>query len=277
MRSFIRAVRPFLCAVSLCALAGTVSAVEDRPVEGVATTAATAPPVEQPFLYLVDPHGPAPRQVMAGYALAFSSSAGAIRPIPGNFDSEGVVHTLSLEVGVIQQLRVFAQTMIAESIGSATDVNAVALQLGGRVLLTPARWQRFRLMATGAFLREFGASLGLYGELTATADVGRVRFAASIHAEHIFAGSRDPVDLYAVAGVSVRVARILRLGAEYIAQDLEALAEADDDAEGGARHYVGPDIALSLYKNRLLVTAGGAVQLAHSPGVLARGAVTYVY
>jgi hypothetical protein len=69
---------------------------------------------------------------------------------------------------------------------------------------------------------------------------------------------------------------MLRLGAEYIAQDLEAAAE-DDEAEGGARHYVGPDVALALYRNRLLVTAGGAVQIAQSPGVLARAAVTYVY
>jgi hypothetical protein len=264
-------VRTFICAVGLCALAGGARAVEDQPQP---TTAVA--PVEQPFLYMVDPHGPAAKQVMAGYALAFSSSAGAIRPIPGNFDSEGIVHTLSLELGVIDRVRVFAQTMIAESVGSTSEVNAVALQLGGRVLLTPARWQRLRVMATGAFLREFGAALGVYGELTATADVGRVRFAASLHGEHIFAGKRDPIDLYAVAGVSVRVARVLRLGAEYIAQDLEAAGEADE-AEGGARHYIGPDVALALYKSRLLVTAGGAVQVAHSPGLLARAAVTYVY
>jgi hypothetical protein len=249
----------------------TVNAAEDHP----APTAATAAPVEQPFLYMVDPHGPAARQVLAGYALAFSSSAGAIRPIPGNFDSEGVVHTLSLEVGVLDRLRLYGQTMIAESVGSAAEVNAVALQLGARMLLTPMRWQRFRLMLTGAFVREFGAALGMFGELTGTYDLGRVRLAASLHAEHIFSGARDPIDLYAVAGVSVRVVRILRLGVEYIAQDLEGLD--GDEAEGGARHYAGPDLALSLHKNRLLVTAGGAVQLAHAPGVLARAALTYVY
>ncbi|HEX9100875.1 MAG TPA: hypothetical protein VF997_01660, partial [Polyangia bacterium] len=157
------------CLVS--ALVARAGAVEDR----APPTTSTSAPVEQPFLYMVDPHGPAARQVLAGYALAFSSSAGAIRPIPGNFDSEGVVHTLSLEVGVIDRLRVYAQTMIAESIGSASDVNAVALQLGARLLLTPPAWQRFRLMVTGAFLREFGAALGAFGELTASWDVGRVR------------------------------------------------------------------------------------------------------
>ncbi|MGZ3404955.1 MAG: hypothetical protein ACXVAN_00825 [Polyangia bacterium] len=259
-------------ALGCLALSLTAHAVEDHP----APSASAAAPVEQPFLYMVDPHGPAARQVLAGYALAFSSSAGAIRPIPGNFDSEGVAHTLSLEVGVLDRLRVYAQTMIAESIGTTSEVNAVALQLGARLLLTPPRWQRFRVMLTGAFLREFGASLGAFGELTATYDLGRVRFAASLHGERIFAAQRDPIDLYAVAGVSVRVMRLLRLGVEYIAQDLEELG-GDDEAEGGARHYAGPDVALSLHNNRLLVTAGGAVELAHAPGVLARAGLTYVY
>jgi hypothetical protein len=254
----------------LAAVAAPARAADDRATSTPATT-----PVEQPFLYLVDPHGPAARQVLAGYALAFSSSGGAIRPIPGHFDAEGVVHTLSLEVGALDRLRFFGQTMVAQAIGTS-EVGAVAVQLGARAVLTPLSWQRFRLMVTGAFLREFGADLGVLGELTATYDLGRVRLAASVHGEHLFAGKRDPIDLYAVAGVSVRVVQMLRLGVEYVAQDLEAVAE-DDEAEGGARHYVGPDASLTLYHGKLLVTAGGAVQVAQSPGVLARAALTYVY
>jgi hypothetical protein len=99
----------------------------------------------------------------------------------------------------------------------------------------------------------------------------------AVHAEHLFAPGRDPLDLYAVLGVSVRVNRFLRLGAEYVGQDLEALADDDGDAEGGPRHYVGPDVALSLRKNHLLLTGGVAVELAGTPGVLARAALDYVY
>ena len=275
----MRSIAAAACVV--VALAAPARAGEDR-LDSTATPstapadAPTPAPVEQPFSYMVDTHGPAPKQVLAGYALAFSSTAGAIRPIPGNFDSEGVVHALSLEVGVLDRLRVFADTMIAESIGTTSEVNAVAVQVGARLLLTPPSWQRFRLMIAGAFLREFGADLGAFGELTASYDLGRVRLAASLHGERVFATGRDPIDLYAVAGVSVRVARPVRLGVEYVAQDLEE-ATGEDAAEGGTRQYVGPDIALSLHKDRVLLTAGGAVQLAHSPGLLARAAVTYVY
>lgn len=267
----MRTLGPIL--LCLCALAAPAGAVEDSTT----STEVTRAPVEQPFSYLVDTHGPAARQVLAGYALAFSSSAGAIRPIPGNFDNEGVVHQLALEVGVLDQLRVFAQTLIAESIGSATDVNAVAVQLGARAILTPMRWHVFRLMLAGSFLREFGADLGVFGELTATVDLGRVRLAAAMHVEHIFAPDRDPIDTYAVMGVSVRVHPLVRVGAEFIGQDLEALADDDADAEGGARFYAGPDVALSLRKNHLLLTGGAAVEMASVPGILARAALTYVY
>jgi hypothetical protein len=271
--------------VTLLLLATPARAAEDRAAgsaDARAAEATVAAPaarpdagVEQPFLYLVDPHGPAARQVLAGYALAFSSSAGAIRPIPGHFDAEGVVHALSLTLGVVDRVQLYGATMIAQSIGQS-EVGSVAVQAGARAILTPAHWTRFKLMVQAAFLREFSADLGVTGEVTATYDVGRVRLAAAAHVEHVFAPGRDPVDLYAVAGVSVRVLSILRVGGEYVAQDLEAAFEPEE-AEHGARHYLGPNVALSLYRRRILVTGGGAVEVARSPGVLARAALTYVY
>jgi hypothetical protein len=231
--------------------------------------------VEQPFAYIVDPHGPAPKQLLLGYALAFSSSAGAVRPVPGNFDQEAVVHALSLAVGVAPRLSIYGDAMIAEPIGHS-DVGAVAVQAGVRVLLTPPRWERLRLVVQAGMLREFGADYGVVGEVTGSYDIGRVRLAATMHAEHIFASGRDPIDLYSVVGASVRVLSVLRVGAEYVAEDIEE-AGTDDDAERGVRHYLGPNMALALYHRRVLVTTGAAVQAARTPGVLARAAFTYVY
>jgi hypothetical protein len=231
--------------------------------------------VEQPFLYIVDPHGPAPKQLLLGYALAFSSSAGAIRPVPGNFDQEAVVHALSLAVGVVQRLSIYGQAMIGEPIGHS-DVGAVAVEAGLRVLVTPPRWERLRVVVQAGLLREFGADLGFTGEVTGSYDIGRVRLAATLHAEHLFAPGRDPLDLYSVVGASVRVLPLLRFGAEYVAEDIEE-AGSDDDAEHGMRHYVGPNMSLALYRRRILMTAGSAVQVARAPGLLARAAFTYVY
>jgi hypothetical protein len=255
---------------ALVAAARASAAVDDDRAQAAASPA----PVEQPFLYMTDTHLPAPKHLLGGYALAFSSSAGAIRPVPGHFDSEGLVHAVSLEGGILPRLTLYGTTMMAQAIGH-TDVGSVAVQAGARVMLTSPNAEHLRVMAQAAFLREFGGAMGIVGEVTGSYDLGRVRMAASLHAEHLFAPGRDPLDLYAVAGVSVRVARILRIGGEYVVQDLEA---ADgDDAELGTRHYLGPDVALSLYRNHVLVTAGSAIQVARAPGVLARAAVSYVF
>jgi hypothetical protein len=267
----------YLVAVAVAiAHAAVARAAEDRPLavdEQRAVEERHA--VEQPFLYMTDTHGPAPRQVVAGYALAFSSSAGAIRPIPGHFDQEGVVHTLGLEAGVVPRVQLFGTALIAEAIGHS-EVGAVAVQGGARVLLTSPRSERFRLVADVAFLREFSADMGIAGQLTASSDLGRLRLAASIHAEHLFATGRDPIDLYGVAGASLRVHRLVRVGAEYVVQDLEAAFDPEE-AELGVRHYLGPDVALTLARNHILVTVGAAVQVASAPGLLARGAVNYVF
>jgi hypothetical protein len=260
--------------VALLLAAPASRAADDRATAGD-RDAAAPPPVEQPFLYMTDTHLPAPKQLVGGYALAFSSSPGAIRPVPGHFDQEAFVHALSLEAGLVPRLTLFGTAMIAQPIGHS-DVGEVAVQAGARVLVTHPRAEHWRVLVQAAFLREFGADLGIVGEVTGSYDYGPLRVAASLHAEHLFAGGRDPIDLYAVVGASVRVAPVLRIGAEYVAQDIEASFN-DDDAERGARHYVGPDVALSLYRHRLLVTAGSAIQIAHAPGLLARAAVSYVY
>jgi hypothetical protein len=256
--------------VLLLAVVGARAYAADRAVP-----ASAEQPVEQPFLYLTDPHGPAAHQVLAGYGLAFSSSPGAIRPIPGRFDQEAVVHALSIDAGLTSRLSVFGDAMIAQAIGR-TSVGAFAVEAGGRVRLTRPSDRRWSVTFKGAALLEFGHDLGIVGELTGSYDLGRVRLAAALHAEHIFASGRDPIDLYAVAGASVRVVPILRLGLEYVVQDLEAAFE-NDEAEKGARHYLGPDVALSLWRSRVLVTVGVAAQAARQPGVLGRAALTYVY
>lgn len=267
--------RPAMATLVLVALvagaARPVGAAEDRPV----TDAAERAPYEQPFLYMTDTHGVAPRQVVAGYSLAYSSDAGAIRPVPGHFDQQGVVHGVALEAGLLSRLSIYGTALIAQPLGQS-DVGNVAVQAGARVTLTDPRARRLRLVVQTGFLREFGADYGLVGEVTGSVDLGRVRLAAALHGEHIFAHGRDPIDLYVVAGVSVRVHRLVRVGAEYVAQDLEAAFDGDE-AERGARHYLGPDVALALFGDHLLVTAGAATELARRPGVLARTAVSYVY
>jgi hypothetical protein len=103
-----------------------------------------------------------------------------------------------------------------------------------------------------------------------------VRFAGTVHAERAAAPGRDPIDLYAALGVSCRVAAPLRIGVEYLAQELEDADGDALDAEGGVRQFIGPDLALTLADRRLALTAGTAFEIGR-PQLVGRAALIYYY
>ena len=112
--------------------------------------------------------------------------------------------------------------------------------------------------------------MGVSGRAIASYDVGIVRLVANAHVERVFAAGRDGVDILAFGGVSARVTDQLRLGAEYVGQDLEDAFE-HDEAEGGARHYAGPVASLQLANDAFWLTAGPAFGLTErSPRLLGR-------
>jgi hypothetical protein len=61
------------------------------------------------------------------------------------------------------------------------------------------------------------------------------------------------------AGANLRLAESLRAGIEYVGQDLEGVLE--DEAEGGARHVLGPSLSAAFLGDRLSIAAGPAVAL----------------
>jgi hypothetical protein len=111
-------------------------------------------------------------------------------------------------------------------------------------------------LATVLF-REFEGSLGASARAVASYDIQRLRIAANLHLERVFASDRDAVDVLVMAGASYKMLKILRVGVEYVGQDLEGAFE-DDEAEGGAHHYVGPNLALALLADQLQIVAAGA-------------------
>lgn len=69
--------------------------------------------------------------------------------------------------------------------------------------------------------------------------------------------------------------RALRLGAEYVVQDLEGAWEPDE-AEGGIRHFVGATVGVHL--GRAQLGAGPAFGLSpNSPRYLGRLAASYSF
>jgi hypothetical protein len=136
------------------------------------------------------------------------------------------------------------------------------------------RWQltnprnRFRLTVATAAFREIEGAWGGYSRVAASYDLDRLRIAANLHTEKAFKTDRDDIDLLLLAGVSYRVMREMRIGVEYVGQDLE---EAGDSAgpEGGARHYLGPSLAFNLLADNLQLIAGSGFGLqGRIPGIM---------
>jgi hypothetical protein len=135
----------------------------------------------------------------------------------------------------------------------------------------------FGLVVSAGFLRELGTANGFFTRVAGTLDVQRLRLGTTMHAERVLAYGRDAVDVIVMAGASYRVAGPLRLGVEYVAQDLEGFFDREE-AEGGVRHFVGPTASLALAEERLSIVAGPALGLTYAtPQLVGRVGVAYAF
>ncbi|HEY3356942.1 MAG TPA: hypothetical protein VGQ83_27075 [Polyangia bacterium] len=230
---------------------------------------------ERPFVFLLDPSTPSRRDVSVSYGLGVGSGVAAERPLPAIGAAGAITHSLTLAYGATERFSPFVEGRIVQPTTAGGDATA-GLSAGARWQLTaPGRPLRAAVM--GAFLREPGGALGGAVRAAVTYDVGRLRVGANAHFEKIFAAGRDGVDMIALAGASYRVLDWLRLGAEYVAQDLEDAFE-QDEAEGGARHYAGPSFAIDLDRGRVQIVGGPAFGLnSRAARVVGRAAVVMTF
>ena len=138
-------------------------------------------------------------------------------------------------------------------------------------------WRGAEITASAGVMRDVSGAGAAWAHATLTRDIGRLRIATSVHATHVLADGRDPLDLMVTAGATYQVRGPLRAGVEYVGQDVEAGLDGD----GGARHFVGPIVAIDLPK-RFSLVAGPALSLAPAivPGtgpLVGRFGVSYVF
>jgi hypothetical protein len=208
---------------------------------------------ERPFHHRLDPTTPSAKTFATGYGFGVGSGVAANRPLPANVASAGASHDIVLTYGVTDRLAPFAS--------AHADANAgLSAAEGARFQLPdPASAFRFTL-AAAAFREGKGGAFGAWARAAASYDFGQLRVAGNLHFEKAFAAARDTIDILAFGGVSYRVHKAFRLGAEYVGQDLEDAIE-QEEAEGGARHFIGPTAALDLNDGRLQLVAGPAFGL----------------
>lgn len=242
-----------LVGLALALVSTTSVAAEVDRVDAPPTAAPRVTNEERPFLHVLDPTTPSAGTFAVGYGFGVGSGVAANRPLPANIASAGASHDVVLTYGASNRVAPFASAHGDHDSGASAAA-------GGRFQITdPASAFRFTL-AAAAFREGRGGAFGAWGRAAASYDLGRVRVAGNLHFEKAFASGRDTVDILALAGASYRVASMFRLGAEYVGQDLEDAIE-QEEAEGGARHFVGPTAALDLHDGRLQLVAGPAFGL----------------
>jgi hypothetical protein len=261
--------------VQLCARAAVAegSVVEAGAEVAGPVPVAPEPEARRPWLYADDATIPAPLRAVFVSRLTFASGAerSVTRPFASNAAAPGGLAEVGGEVGLLPTLSLDAAGIMGFGDGLAGGM------VGGLRFAPLARASSsFRLVLAGGYLRDRSSENGAYAKVAASFDYHRLRLASAAHGEHVFAKGRDGVDLLVTLGASLRVAGPLRVGVEYVGQDLEEID--GDEAEGGARHFLGPTLAVDLLDHRLMLAGGPAAGLSeHSPRVVGRMSIAYAF
>lgn len=261
-----RFARPLAVALALAALVparARAAEGDDDSLLGASVRAPGARVDDRAWLYN-DPTRIAGDGASLGFArFTYSGGDSLTRPFAGNVGARGALLEAGGEVGLGHGLAVTALGAQSQAPDGPVRTGAV---LGLRWSLLPAAFERTQLVVSGGVLRELGGAAGAWARVAVGHDEGPARVTAQVHAEHVFDGVRDGVDLMFTAGASLRVTEALRAGVEYVGQDLEETFA--DSAEGGARHLAGPVLSWVLLRDRLSLTGGPAVTFGSTPSRL---------
>jgi hypothetical protein len=280
----------------------------DPPSAPDATQAEAAPAkaIDRTWLYADDARVPEPWTVVgmtsASYTSVGSSPSRIASPFPsswysgfgGNTAQAGGMVSLGAEAGILPHVSIMAAGQMGfGGVEGTANPNAGAIA-ALRFQVLPSAWEHVHLVVSGGYLREAsvgpvhdedtdtwtaptpGGANGAFGQVAFVGETGRLRMAATVHGEHVFSPGRDGVDVMVQLGASMRVMGRLRLGVEYVGQDLEEAFKGE--AEAGARHFVGPTASMQVFQDRLSIVAGPSFGLSDlSPQLLGRLAVAYAF
>lgn len=263
--------------VALCA-AATARAEEPAVLDDAALEAivfaggSTATAVDRSWLYN-DPARIAEPGRAVGLMRVTYGGGSPTRAFSGNLATAGALVEIGGEVGLADSLSLVAIGAQGENGAGSGRTGAM---LGLRWSVLPRAFRHTQLVVSGGILRELQGSGGAWARATFGHDEGRARFAASLHGERLFAAGRDAIDLMVTTGATVRVLDTVRAGVEYVGQDLEGTFS--EEAEGGARHLIGPVVSAALFGQRMSATAGPAIAWGVGQShLIGRAALTYQF
>jgi hypothetical protein len=213
---------------------------------------------ERPFQFSFTPAPVAGPGVLvhydAGYAdLAFPQVA-----------TDGLEQRLGLEARVGSRWTLLASSVIADQTGSAR----VGYRGEGLFDLRSGAEQPLRVSVGGGARREISGVNVLLGRAVVGLEHPRWRLLGNLLLEKPLDEGRDPLDLITSLGFGWKLKPGLALGMEAVGQDLEGLWDKEE-AEGGAKVFLGPVVHWALPSHHLQVTVGGGPVLNVRPTDLA--------
>ena len=225
-----------------------------------------------PFLHVDGATAPRVGASVATSSVTISDLGSGARAFASDLARAGAVRSLGAEASVTPWLSLTA-TGLTDA--PSTDVGGASGMTAG-VRLTPFALGATRASLTLGVLRELSGAAGTFARLAVARDFGRTRLAISAHGEHVLTPGRDALDVMVSAGASYAVLGPMRVGVEYVGQDLEG---ALDPAEvEGVRHFVGPTVAVELFERRVSLALGPAAGLSSgSPRAVGRMALAYAF
>lgn len=264
---------PALAAAQPAQPAPPIAAEPARDKPTPAPTADLWRDVRRPWLYSADPTAPPPGHVLASLGVGYAeTNRGAVRPFAANYAHAGAVMNAGVEVGVLRFMSVQAEGLISgEGAGKVNGGGTIGLGFYPLPKSSPVD-----LTVAAGYLRELGGGNGIWARAAAAVSVKDLRFVLSTVGSHVFEKGRDEVDILVTAGATYAIIPAVRVGVEYVIQDLEGIWDPEE-AEGGVRHFVGPTASLELAQ-RVFLSAGPAFGLSSgAPSILGRVNASYAF
>ncbi len=205
---------------------------------------------DRPFLFTFTPASAEHAGVYLQYAGAYGKQT--FEPLGG----DAVEQCVGVQANLTPDWTVLGHMGIA--LHDATSRTSQHVELLGRVL--NAEHHLIDLRAGAGLRHEYSGT----NVLLVRGSVGR-RFASfmtygNVLLERPFAADRDGVDIMLTLGLSYDLSRMVRVGIEAVGQDLEGFWD-DEEAEGGARLFVGPTASLAIEGTPWNITVGGGAIL----------------
>jgi hypothetical protein len=256
--------------LSICApifLVSHVALAQQDPDRATDKPLPKSTEVVRPWLYNDDATIPEQLQAVGALTNTYSGNDRSVSRAFASADSgPGGKAGVSVQLGLVHMLALEATGVVG---GFGSGVGG-GLMGGLRFAPFANAAHGFRLAIAAGYVLDLDRASGAYTRVTATYDVGRLRVAAMVHGEHVFRDGSDAVDLFATAGISVRLLPAFRLGLEYIVQDIEEAfaSKSDDDddtapvpgrAEGGVHQFLGVGGTFDLLRHRLFINLGPAL------------------